>query len=125
MAHNEGMAESLDYALGSKFTGSLSSFKLSSNLLYPTDGSCFTPYSIISTSTTGTTTTITTTLITTESTTTVPPGYVVVRGTEIASSSHPDKQPQYVDDGSIDTLWEPVTAIDAWVGIICNDNEET
>ena len=118
----ENLVPNLDYRQSSGFIGNLSSFRLSSNLRYPTDGSSFTPYSIPDLVTTETTTTITSTWTTTETTTTLPPnGYVAVRGKEIASSTQGDGKPQYVDDGNIDTLWEPITPSGAWVGIECSD----
>ena len=109
----------LDYRHGSYFVGNLSSFRLSSDLRYPTDGSGFIPYRIPEITTT-ISTTITTTETTTVSTTTAPPeGYVEVKGKAIASSNQFDGKPQYVTDDNIDTIWKPVTATEAWIGIEC------
>lgn len=111
----------LDYRQGNMFCGNLSSFRLSSDLRYPTDGSGFIPYRIPDiTTTTSTMTTISTTETTTVTSTTAPPvGYVAVEGKAIASSSQYDGKPQYVTDDNIDSVWKPVTATEAWIGIEC------
>jgi hypothetical protein len=115
----------LDYRQGLKFTGNISNFRLSSGLRYPTDGSNFIPDSIPTTTSTITTMTTTQTTTTLTTTTLPPEGYVKVGGKIVASSSQADGKPQYVNDSNIDTAWEPIISLDAWVGIECDDTGET
>lgn len=115
----------LDYNYSLPFIGNLSSFRISSELRYPRDGSNFNPSRIPSTTVTTSITTGTTSTVTTETSTTTPPeGFVRVGGTLIVSSSQQDGKPQYVDDNNELTAWQPITPTDAWIGIECNDSTE-
>ena len=115
---------SLDYTQGSKFIGNISTFRLSSDHLYPTDGSEFVPYRIPNTTTISTTQTTTTTQSTVTSTTLPPEGYVRVGGSLFASSSQPSDPVIYTEDDKIETAWEPVSSPESWLGIECDDSTD-